>query len=350
MRHMNEADVGALAEYAVEGYRMPVDMREADIAIFETDGIPLRHTCSLRKFENLIVLGSGILMTHAGEVLGASVNSWTSDGVSESMQRRARRESWATRWLRKNYGKAAVPADRSTRGYYHWLVEGLPKLFLLQEQGWSDPVVMPDEYRLLKFARQSLELFGDLKIEFLPRYGGARIRQAFLIDDLSPMGKGIVTQNGPVLRRMADEMKRCCGAGKSGGGERIYISRGKGRRTLANEAEVLPILQRHGFRRVVLEEHDLREQIRILSAASVVLGPHGAGLSNVIFMPAGGLVIELRHAGVGNIAFYRLSEAMGHDYRYMMGEPVADAKDRGNVHNSDIFIQPEDLIAVLESI
>lgn len=43
----------------------------------------------------------------------------------------------------------------------------------------------------------------------------------------------------------------------------------------------------------------LREQVRTFSRCLMLVGDHGAGLSNVVFMPRGSAVVELTHTGCG---------------------------------------------------
>eukprot|EP01043_Picozoa_sp_COSAG02_P069754 COSAG02_NODE_12086_length_1600_cov_1.257828_2_plen_153_part_00 len=43
----------------------------------------------------------------------------------------------------------------------------------------------------------------------------------------------------------------------------------------------------------------LREQVRLFSRSLLLVGDHGAGLSNAVFMPPGSAVVELTHASCG---------------------------------------------------
>ncbi len=337
-----------LANYDVAGYRLPEGMREEDRKAFAHEHVPLQHAVHMRRYDDLILLGSGFTLDRQGAVLDTSVNTRTSKGVTPSMRRRVLRERIVTRLFRETHKRAALPTNRSTRGFYHWLIEGLPRIFLLHELGWKDPVLVPAYYEKLRFARESLRLFDELRIEYVPRYREAMIREAFLIDDLSPLGPDIITQNGPVLARMAAYLRDRAGAQDGHADEHLYISRGNARRKFCNEDQLMPVLERHGYRRVVLEEHSFEEQIKILARARKVLAPHGAGIANVIFMPEGGEVIEGRRRASDNVTFFRLCEAMGHRYRYIVGETVASDLDGGNPHNSDIKPDPNELAAMLE--
>lgn len=43
----------------------------------------------------------------------------------------------------------------------------------------------------------------------------------------------------------------------------------------------------------------LHEQVRTFSRCMLLVGDHGAGLSNAVFMPAGAAVVELTHTACG---------------------------------------------------
>lgn len=72
----------------------------------------------------------------------------------------------------------------------------------------------------------------------------------------------------------------------SAANERIYIGRrpkgSKGRRVL-NEDAVMDVLRPLGFTHYLLEDLSFDEQARLFYDAEVVVAPHGAGLSNLIY-------------------------------------------------------------------
>ena len=85
---------------------------------------------------------------------------------------------------------------------------------------------------------------------------------------------------------------------------RIYISRRDAQtRRVTNEAEVLALLGRYGFEVIVPGELPYREQVAAFAAASHVVGPHGAGLTNVALCRPGTQVLEIFHPLYGTAAF-----------------------------------------------
>lgn len=74
--------------------------------------------------------------------------------------------------------------------------------------------------------------------------------------------------------------------------ERIYIKRAN-RRKITNEKEILGTLRKYGFKAVSLESMSLEKQMEVFYSAEIVIGAHGAGLTNLVFCRPGTRVIEL---------------------------------------------------------
>ncbi|QJD79738.1 glycosyltransferase family 61 protein [Spirosoma rhododendri] len=95
--------------------------------------------------------------------------------------------------------------------------------------------------------------------------------------------------------------------------ERVYISR-VGRRRVLNEDELTTMLARYDFTVIEDTPRTLREQLAIYNRASVVLGPHGASFSNLIWCQPGTQLIELFSANYVPNFFQYLSSLS--DLRY----------------------------------
>ena len=73
----------------------------------------------------------------------------------------------------------------------------------------------------------------------------------------------------------------------------VYISRLKDGRVPENEVQIQEYFTNKGFSILNLDEFDLESQIAIFKTAKVVVGTHGAGLSNIIWSLPGTIVIEI---------------------------------------------------------
>jgi capsular polysaccharide biosynthesis protein len=104
---------------------------------------------------------------------------------------------------------------------------------------------------------------------------------------------------------------------------RVFISRSlAAKRRITNESEVIRVLERYGFETYHLERMDFSDQVKLMSETQYVVSINGAGLANMIFMLAGGSVLELK---IGTIYvtnyFYALAHAARLKYFYELCKP-----------------------------
>ncbi|TQL69432.1 uncharacterized protein DUF563 [Nocardioides albertanoniae] len=102
---------------------------------------------------------------------------------------------------------------------------------------------------------------------------------------------------------------------------RVYLSRARSVRSFANEAAVEEMMAGLGFAIVYAEELSVAEQARVFGAVDIVVAPHGAGLTNLVFCRPGTRVVELFPDTYVKPDFYLRSKHLDADYRAMV---VAD--------------------------
>jgi hypothetical protein len=98
-------------------------------------------------------------------------------------------------------------------------------------------------------------------------------------------------------------------------GKRIYISRKNATRSPENEEEIEKTLTKLGFQILNCEEMSLFAQYDAFRQAEIVIGPHGAGLSNLMFCEADVKVIELIPRDFHNPCYEKLCSIVSLDYR-----------------------------------
>lgn len=104
---------------------------------------------------------------------------------------------------------------------------------------------------------------------------------------------------------------------------RIYVSRERARnRKVLNEAELVEALGALGVTRVFTEGMSLAEQMALFHGAELIVAPHGAGLTNLVFARPGSLVVELLPRAAPLTFFWMLAETRGLDYGYLACESV----------------------------
>ncbi len=233
--------------------------------------------------------------------------------------------------------RATWVLERVYHNHSHWITAHLPKIVLLRDRGQLDDVLLPPP------ADRTATMDGSLRMLGLDpdRFG--------TFDPTRPLRVGSLTVIGsdrfrPELLRMVQAAFAPPAAPPPG--RRVFISRqGAGRRRLVNEDEVWPILAGAGFERVRMEELTFDEQVGLMRSTAVLVAPHGAGLTNVMFCSsAPGIdVVEIADLGFPNPNFYALTAALGHRYHLVGGEAVG----AGHPLDRDLRVDPAALARVL---
>jgi capsular polysaccharide biosynthesis protein len=198
------------------------------------------------------------------------------------------------------------------QNYYHWMVEGIIALYVLRRiLGDSAKIVLPsglEQASNLRYS-ESLELFGfdsmDVHVSPDPV---VKLERAHWVE---PIGDPVESMPDHIIVEMQSYVTERFGT--SGSKKRIYVERERLRR-VANADEVRRFLEGCGFNTVRLESLSVFEQARIFANAEFVIGPHGAGLSNLMFSPPGARVIELTPITEMRPFFWLISMKLRHEY------------------------------------
>lgn len=205
--------------------------------------------------------------------------------------------------------------------YFHWLLDALPRLAVLDEAGFGElPLIVPDPPAA--FHRESLDLLG-IGLDRRTPFGGLHLEPDVLV---WPSHAG---HTGHPAGWACQWLRaRLLPAARAvSGRRRLYVSRAAApRRRLANEDEIVAVLEPLGFEAVEPHRLPLREQLSLFASAEAVVGPHGAGLANVLFGRRVS-VLELLDPGYVNPCIYSLARVLGHDYRYVIGSPSGTSRD-----------------------
>ncbi len=103
---------------------------------------------------------------------------------------------------------------------------------------------------------------------------------------------------------------------------RLWVSRqDTKKRQIANEADLLPVLERHGFETVMPGQMPFQEQVRLFAGAEAIAGTHGAGLTNLLFAPEGTRVLEIFPENKLRNTYFLMSRSLGFPYRYLIAGP-----------------------------
>ena len=238
---------------------------------------------------------------------------------------------------------AAVITTWASHNYYHWLFEALPRIDLYEQSGLViDRFYAPIRHR---FQRETLALLGIPPDRIVPATSSAHVAPARLVVS-SIYGSISRAKTDFLYQRLTTHLGPWAGPSR-----RIFISR-SGPRSIANERELLRNLRPLGFERHRLEDMPLGEQIGLFRAAECVIGPHGAGLTNLVFCRPGTKVIEIGTPYRPWACFYEIAHHRELDYHLHMASPVnvRHFDPRTGVGDSDLRVDPASLCTVAEEV
>jgi capsular polysaccharide biosynthesis protein len=243
-------------------------------------------------------------------------------------------------------GSVGVLTTRGVDNYYHFLTDVLPRLELLDRAD-----ARPDRYlvnRTMAFQREMLDALGvdeshtiqsadaphiraeELVVPSLPDshlrtppWVAAWLRDKFLPGDVAPPHR------------------------------RLYLGRGtrKNTRRVTNEAEVLARLAPLGFQSVDPAQMTVAEQVRVFAEAQIIVGAHGAAMTNLVFCPEGTAIVELFPPDYVNVCYWVLASAVGGlRYNYLVGDGRPQPVRRQHGVASDVTVDPALVVQLVEGL
>lgn len=263
------------------------------------------------------------------------------DHFSAQHYRRPSRYAW---FLAKNYvlrrGYADQPAglwvvdNYTADNYYHWMLEALPRLLHAEQDGVRENTVMfPRYFRRNAYIEFTLGAFPWLRhVRWLGTHTKTRVGRLTFVPRQT--AERLTSQIHEVSRRVREL------SGAAGSDRRIYFTReGAARRRLQNEAEVVRLVRDHGFVVFQLDPSRPWEQVQAAAGAELILGVHGAQLTNVMFMPSGGRLIELRHPDDEHFfeIYGPFAKSLGHRYTRVDCEPAC-ATTGESLNHADLIV------------
>lgn len=230
----------------------------------------------------------------------------------------------------------------ATKNYYHFIADDiLPVIgFMRQFPGELRGLTFIVSANLPDFARALLSaVCQEFEANIKTVEPGERLRlrssvvHHMVADNLEWM---------PVDRRDLEVLTRCLdrfydlerGANRR---RRLYLSRrGAKLRNVVNEDALLDALAPFGFEPFVADANNHAQQINAFREVEVVISPHGAGLTNIIFSNPGTRVIELFPRDHVKSTYAWIASQLGHDYRAIIGGP-SGAHERFSVAVNDLL-------------
>ena len=235
--------------------------------------------------------------------------------------------------IRPESGKCVLLLGPGYQIYGHWLVDFLPKLFVLQTAGFdltSLKYLIPANTP--KFGFDLLDLFGVTEENRVIYDSGVEVirPQQLIIPTMARTNSRTSRLFGDAVKFMASRIwERHRRPAVPGDMTRIFISRARANRRfrpLLNRDRIEQIAAEAGFFIVHPEQLPLLEQFAIFDNASQIMGEYGSALHASIFSGAGTMLCALRGSGSPIAGFLQsaIGDALNQPTGYVIGETVAE--------------------------
>jgi len=207
-----------------------------------------------------------------------------------------------------------VGCNRGYDNYFHWVVQALPAI------DWGLRLRRDDNVRLAlpvlgqPWQEATLALLGHattprLTLDSFTQYRLASAEYADFLGDR-------IAWSVPVAAAATYGRLREAVAAASEGDDAIYIARTDAtRRRMTNEDALIAMLQRQGVRIIVPGALPVEQQFALFRRARLVIGPHGAGLTNIVACEPGTYFYELIPRDYVNYCYCQIAQACRLHYR-----------------------------------
>jgi capsular polysaccharide biosynthesis protein len=208
--------------------------------------------------------------------------------------------------------------------FFHFLFDRLPRLYYLIEKfplGRDKVIVLTNE-KLPAFQRDIYAFIAarhpNITFSPVPERERWRLPRLHQIDDFQPIKRTLASEGAlEFMRRLVFDGYGIAATKPS---RNLYVTRADTKkRRIVNEAELQPILSARGFESVAPGRLPLREQARLFAEAHAIVGPHGAGLTNILFAPHTARVVEIFPADKVKNTYFLLAKSLGQSYRGVIG-------------------------------
>jgi capsular polysaccharide biosynthesis protein len=211
---------------------------------------------------------------------------------------------------RTRYDAVISLHNKFDANYFHFFNNVASKLVMVERAGidLSIPLILPARIAEQAYVRDAtaLGLFGDRPVIVQRRHEVIGAKEIYVVKSFD------------ADRSALDFAMDRLGVSPTQDGGRLYLERGPrspNKRFFRNRQELSEALRRHAVRTVDPQTLTLKQQIALFSGAELIVSPHGAGMTNIIFRRgAPTRVIELFNPSLVSLHYFLLARAYGYDY------------------------------------
>ncbi len=313
---------------------LPCNLREQDRPYFERLRKIYCPETFLAEMPGGFVHNEGVVISPRGQVCRDVCVAHGFEKTSHPVVGRS-----LLRWS-KWKGITGVLASRGTDCYYHWMFDVLPRLELLEGRP-VDRYLAPSR---LPFQRDTLGAMGIAEKCIPTHEFGCREFETLFVPSLP-------SHSGMPNFRVCNYLRRKLLHSPGGRTRKLYISRGDvSKRQVLDEPCLIEELKRAGFSICQLGGMSHAAQVELFSSASIVVAPHGAALSNLVFCNPGVPVVELVHPRYPHWCYWYICGSVGLNYHYHVpGDSPALVHDH-RFASKDVAVDTKNLLDLINSL
>lgn len=283
-------------------------------------GMDSESTPHLMAYQKTNLIGHyPVAFTHNKKmILDASINDHVLMRSIYANIKRSIRKPFKKPKLYK-YSNMCIFSNTWSSGYFHWTLDDLTRLEALTQfrkyKNSSLKLLMVPPLRVWQL--DSLKALGFGEDDLVLWKGGKALVEKLYVSPSRRRDKRALEW----LKKNAAKSAGC--RKETDASKRIYISRADAKeRQVVNEDELFLALKTRGFELYKLSELDYYTQVRLFWEAEFVVGPHGAGLTNMIYTRIGATLFELSPRQDTRGHFERLCYDLGLSYKRMLCDNI----------------------------
>jgi capsular polysaccharide biosynthesis protein len=228
--------------------------------------------------------------------------------------------------------KAIWITDDLSAGYFHWLLDCLPRLLNISkiDDSHDSVIILRPEVANQSFVKETLDLLGYKYFIKEDKKINIKCHELIVANHCATTTGNY---NDIVIKELRSVFLKKISPKNSSIKKWVYISRDKSsRRKANNETELVNMLLTLHVEIHYFEEYSFLKQMDIIANTDYLISIHGASLTNMLFMKENTHIIELRNKlDTHSNCYFSLASALDINYHYLLNEGTSDIPHFANL-------------------
>lgn len=284
----------------------------------------------IKRIKNAFITYEGLVLKNGFLVLGCAFNLLGIRDKTFYLQ------FWRLafeKWLVSKFGKS-IPSIKVEEviavihskwfNYGFWINSYVPRLLELKDSRKSFKLMVPFHWEHIPYVKEVLDEIECERI-IIPHDHQVFAKEVLLPETRQWTASFDEKRIQLVRKRLIDIANRK--VEQNNFPKKIYLTRkNRGNRCSENEEEVMKLLSQFGFEALAFEDYSIWEQVKMMCQATHFISIHGAGLTNLIFLPDEAHVLELVNRQYAQkeytFPFWKLAQTIELNYFILLNDAV----------------------------